>query len=85
VQKSFFDFGLFVGFLRRGALEWRLKCIILNSHRNLQPVPAGFAPDFVVVLAGHQARLRPPSRLAGFLLGTIFNLFMGVQYKKSGG
>ena len=38
-------------------------------------------PYFVVVLAGRQARLRPPPRLAQFLLGPFFNLSMGVQYK----
>ena len=37
-------------------------------------------PYFVVVLAGRQARLRPPPRLAQFLLGPFFNLSMGVQY-----
>ena len=40
-------------------------------------------PYFVVVLAGRQARLRPPPRLAQFLLGPFFNLSMGVQYKSS--
>ena len=30
---------------------------------------------FVVVLAGHQARLRPPPRLAQFLLETFFKSF----------
>ena len=39
-----------------------------------------FVPYFVVVLAGRQARLRPPPRLAQFLHGTFFNLSMGVQY-----
>ncbi len=38
-------------------------------------------PYIVVVLAGRQARLRPPPRLAQFLLGTFFNLSMGVQYE----
>ena len=38
-------------------------------------------PYFVVVLAGRQARLRPPPRLAQFLLGPFFNLSMGVQYE----
>jgi hypothetical protein len=38
-------------------------------------------PYFVVVLAGRQARLRPPPRLAQFLLGPFFNLSMGVQYQ----
>jgi hypothetical protein len=38
-------------------------------------------PYFVVVLAGRQARLRPPPRLAQFLHGTFFNLSMGVQYE----
>ena len=45
-------------------------------------------PYFVVVLAGRQARLRPPPRLAQFLLGPFFNLSMGVQYyspPRSGG
>ena len=56
------------------------KTFILNSHKNLSPVPAGIEPYFVVVLAGRQARLRPPPRLTQFLLGTIFNLSMEVQY-----
>ena len=42
-------------------------------------------PYFVVVLAGRQARLRPPPRLAQFLLGPFFNLSMGVQYEREYG
>ncbi|MBR4701877.1 MAG: hypothetical protein IKP19_09335, partial [Oscillospiraceae bacterium] len=38
---------------------------------------------FVVVLAGRQARLRPPPRLAQFPLGTLSNPSIKYQYKKA--